>query len=333
MDILSSGISTPVALALVALIGYFVGRRRARQRDAEESSRREMKRARQVVRELETISNFIRRSLATHHASIVRFKERVVELGTEAEQQSWLELSEEAERMLKPTMKLATQMAHAYDEIRQQTNMLMTFTEVRTDPLTGLSNRRALDEALETMFSMNQRYGQTFSLVIFDIDHFKDVNDEQGHLEGDQLLKRVALVLDQNARDTDMVVRFGGEEFVIIMPETDLRGAGVFCDRIRKVLGEELPVTISGGAAAAIDGDSPKALLSRADSALYSAKTGGRNCVYRHSGTHIERITPPAEEAEDQTLDDVNEQVEELSGEARAVLAGSANQVEAEAGT
>ena len=107
--------------------------------------------------------------------------------------------------MLKPTLKLAAQFAAAYDEIRQQSNNLMTFTEVRTDPLTGVSNRRALDETLESMFAMMHRYEQPFSVVIVDIDYFKQINDEQGHLYGDRMLKAVARLLDDNVRDTDMV--------------------------------------------------------------------------------------------------------------------------------
>ena len=125
--------------------------------------------------------------------------------------------------MLKPTLKLASQLAAAYDEIRQQSNNLMTFTEVRTDPLTGVSNRRALDETLESMFAMMHRYEHPFSVVLVDIDYFKQINDEQGHLYGDRMLKAVARLLDDNVRDTDMVARYGGEEFVIVMPQTDAR--------------------------------------------------------------------------------------------------------------
>src|SRR3954464_9619502 len=109
--------------------------------------------------------------------------------------------------MLKPTLKLAAQLAAAYDEIRQQSNNLMTFTEVRTDPLTGVSNRRALDETLESMFAMMHRYEHPVSIVLVEIDNFKQRNDEQGHLDGDRMLKSVARLLDDSVRDTDLVAR------------------------------------------------------------------------------------------------------------------------------
>jgi diguanylate cyclase len=217
----------------------------------------------------------------------VRFKNRMVNLGEEQTEAAWQELCKEAEGMLKPTLKLAAQLANAYDEIRQQSNHLMTFTEVRTDPLTGVSNRRALDETLASMFAMMSRYDSPFAVVILDIDHFKKINDEQGHLYGDSILKSVAKMLADNVRDTDVVTRYGGEEFVIVMPQTPLLGACIFSDRLRQTIERNLPLTISGGVAGAVDGDGMQTLLARADAALYSAKAAGRNRVFYHTGLEI----------------------------------------------
>src|SRR5215471_6039733 len=178
---------TPVALSIVALLGYIVGRRKKETQHltGEVQARRELKRAQAVAKELERIAAAVRRSIATHHSSVLKFKDKVSALGPEREEDgSWQELCSEAEGMLKPTLKLASQLAAAYDEIRQQSNNLMTFTEARTDPLTGVSNRRALDETLESMFAMMHRYEQPFSVVIVDIDIIKQINDEQGHLYG-----------------------------------------------------------------------------------------------------------------------------------------------------
>lgn len=280
----------PVALAAVALIGYLVGRRRREQQrgDGEAQSRRELKRAQCVARELERIAESVRRGIATHHSSVLKFKERVATLGVDQQEAAWQELCSEAEDMLKPTLKLAAQLATAYDEIRQQSNNLMTFTEVRTDPLTGVSNRRALDETLDSMFAMLHRYEQPFCLLLLDIDHFKQINDEQGHLYGDRMLRTVARLMDENVRDTDILARYGGEEFVIVMPQTTLAGATAFADRLRERIDEQMPLTISVGVAEAGDGDNPQTLLARADAALYGAKAGGRNRVYRHTGLTIE---------------------------------------------
>jgi len=287
-DIWSLQLPTPVALAAVTVIGYMVGRKRRSTQDANDNqARRELKRAQAVARELEKIADLIRRHLATHHASVVRFKNRVVTLGAAQSEGAWQELCQEAEGMLKPTFKLAAQLANAYDEIRQQSNHLMTFTEVRTDPLTGVSNRRALDETLVSMFAMMNRYELPFSVVIFDIDHFKKINDDQGHLYGDSILKSVAKLLADNVRDTDVVTRYGGEEFVIVMPQTPVTGACIFTDRLRQQVEQNLPLTLSGGVAAAVDGDGPQTLLSRADAALYSAKAAGRNRIFYHTGLEI----------------------------------------------
>ncbi len=297
MGILSFGIPAPVALAIVALVGYLVGRwRRRLETDEQAGARRELKRARAVIRELEGIAREVRAGLASHHSNVMRFKQRVQQLSLCGEAAVWKQLCDEAERMLKPTMRLSRQLAHAYDEIRQQTNLLMTFTEVRTDPLTGVSNRRALDDSLANMFGILARYGTGFSIAIFDIDHFKKINDQHGHLYGDQVLQQLARMLDDCVRETDIVARYGGEEFVVLMPQTDLGAASQFADRMRESVQTDLSITISGGVAQASEHDSPRTLLSRADAALYEAKSGGRNLVYRHLGEEAEPVASLAEQ-------------------------------------
>jgi len=297
MDPSALSIPTPVALAIIAVFGYMIGRGSKWKpvTDADQA-RRELKRAKAVAKELETIADAVRKNLATHSASISHFKDRVCELGTQQKDAAWQELCQEAEEMLKPTLRLAAQIAHAYDEIRQQSNHLMSFTEVRTDPLTRVSNRRALDETLDTMFSLLNRYDQRFSVAIFDIDHFKRLNDEHGHLYGDTALQSVAKEIDTNVRDTDVVARYGGEEFVVVMPHTGIEGACVFADRLRARIEANLSLTVSGGVAVATDGDNPQTVLSRADAALYSAKAAGRNRVFRHIGGDIEPVCPEVSE-------------------------------------
>lgn len=289
IDWLSLWVPTPVALALVALIGYLIGRRaHAGQEPSMVQARLELRRARAVAKELEQIAEAIRGSLGDHSTSLARFKERVRDLSATENAPTWKELCKEAEEILGPTLRLATQIANAYDEIRQQSSYLMSFTEVRTDPLTGVSNRRALDEMLEMMFAMRNRCGQEFSLAIFDIDNFKRINDEHGHLVGDHILQQVAKIISDTARETDFVARYGGEEFVVVMPHTDLEGAMTYAERIRREIARHelhsLKATISGGVAAAEDGDDITTLLGRADAALYHAKAEGRNRIFYQSG-------------------------------------------------
>ncbi|HWA99716.1 MAG TPA: GGDEF domain-containing protein [Pirellulales bacterium] len=279
--------TTSVALALVAILGYAIGRRQNAQTVLSDSSnpRADMKRAQAVAKDLESIAQVLRKSLARHQGSIVRFRSRVNELSERGEESAWRELCKEVEDMLGPTMELGTQLARAYDEIRRQSHQLMTFTELRIDQLTGVANRRALDDTLKSWVAMKHRYELHFSVVIFDIDHFKQINDERGHLAGDQVLQSVARIIEEVARETDIVTRFGGEEFVILMPQTDLDGACIGAERIRKMLEVKSGVTVSGGVAEAIAGDSPELLLERADTALYHAKAAGRNRVSFSDGS------------------------------------------------
>jgi diguanylate cyclase (GGDEF)-like protein len=316
VDILSLHIPTTMALAAVALIGYIFGQRTRRELPVDiEQARRELKRAHMVARELEKIADSVRKDLAVHRGSVSRFKERVRALSENRDDAAWQDLCKEAEGMLRPTLKLAMQISLAYDEIRQQSTQLMTFTEIRTDPLTGVSNRRALDETLDNMFAMMSRYDHHFSLAILDIDHFKQVNDRQGHLHGDRILQEFARLLDESVRDTDLVARYGGEEFVVVMPNTSLEGASIFSERLRELVQQRLPLTISAGLGRASKGDSAQTLLSRADSALYSAKAAGRNRVFRHDGIEIEAVTPEApSESEREVLPNACSEVESETG-------------------
>ncbi len=298
MDLFSIQLPLPAALAAVAALGYLFGRQqlRASSTGVAIQARRELRRARMVAQELERIGRVIRRNLAKHQVRLCNFKERVNKLHAEQQNAGWEDLCREADEMLQPTLRLANQIADAYDQIRQQSANLMTFTELRTDPLTGVCNRRAFDDSLAAQFALMERYGSRFSVAFIDIDHFKQVNDEHGHLHGDRILQQVAKLLDEAARETDIVTRYGGEEFVVIMPHTELSGACIFAERLRALIQEQLPVTISGGVTTAMDGDTAQTLVARADSALYGAKSAGRNHVFRHTGEQIESVmeTTPA---------------------------------------
>ena len=291
------------AFSFVALIGYLIGHfRRERSQKDVSGSRRELKRAWSTLRQMESLNTELRRQLDGHQSTLVGFKDRISNLSSLSETAAWQELSAAAETLLKPTQRLTSHLANAYDELRQQTNFLMTFTEVRTDPLTGVSNRRALDETLTTLVAMHTRYKTTFSIAIFDIDHFKRINDEQGHLEGDRILRDAARLFDDCVRDTDIVTSYGGEVFVVVMPETDLDGACIFAERMRQSFEENMPCTVSCGAASAICNETAQALLGRADTALYDAKNHGRNKVYLHDGESTTVVTePPAGQRDEDT--------------------------------
>jgi len=287
-------ISAPFALALVATLGYLFGRRSRTSADALAArSRREIRRAQTAARELEKIAWIVRRNLARHHTSLSKFKERLSDLGNQEQDESWKCLCREAAEILTPTLRLAGQIATAYDEIREQSDHLTTLTEAGTDPLTGLGNRQCLEQALADQLALMNRYEQEFAVAVFGVDQFQDVREEQGHLHGDRELQQVARIIDQLVRETDVVARYGSEQFVAVLPRTDLEGASVLGERVRACAERQLPLTVSAGVTTVLDGDTPETILSRAEAALRQAQAAGRNCVFRHDG---ERIEPANEE-------------------------------------
>ena len=155
------------------------------------------------------------------------------------------------------------------------------------DPLTGICNRAALDEMMQRELSHARRQGSSYALLILDIDHFKAVNDKYGHIIGDCALKAVAGIIDSCKRDGDLLFRYGGEEFVVLMRDTGLAGSHLLAERIRTRFeaspctcsGVDLDIRVSIGVSVLQGNDSPVSLFARADQALYSAKRNGRNQV------------------------------------------------------
>jgi diguanylate cyclase (GGDEF)-like protein len=156
------------------------------------------------------------------------------------------------------------------------------------DGLTQIFNKRYFLETLEREIARSHRYRREMSLVMFDIDHFKKINDSYGHLAGDYVLKHLAQTVKTRIRREDCFARYGGEEFAIVLPEIDGLNAKPFAEKIRQLVeGTEfkfentnIPVTISMGVATLdMDSTEPQALIKRADERLYEAKSSGRNCV------------------------------------------------------
>jgi len=158
---------------------------------------------------------------------------------------------------------------------------------VVADPLTGLGNRRYFERAIHPFFDALETHGEPFSIMVFDIDRFKRVNDILGHDMGDQILKEIAVRLASNMRAVDVVSRYGGEEFMIAMPDTTAEAALIAADRVRGLIagtpvyvdGQALKITTSAGVAQVEAGEKIRDVFKRADDALYKAKQAGRNCV------------------------------------------------------
>ncbi len=183
-----------------------------------------------------------------------------------------------------------------YDRFLATRRMLATNQELQLlameDPLLGIGNRRAMERDLDHMHSTAVRYMRFYSLILFDVDHFKLYNDHYGHQAGDKALKKIAIIIKGAIRSADRIFRYGGEELLLLLPETNQEGAEVLARRlVERVREREIPheddergvLTVSAG----ISNFDPRidsvpdwrALVARADRALYRAKSAGRNCA------------------------------------------------------
>jgi len=220
-----------------------------------------------------------------------RFFDLLVRIGSESRQRCLVELEiQQAKEQLESrveerTLELNRALIEVGDLAAQLNESLKRVEQLAvTDVLTETYNRRKFDEVVVKEHQIANHEGTPFSLIMFDIDHFKKVNDKFGHSIGDQVLKHLALVIRGLVRQGDLLIRWGGEEFLILLPGTQIEEAGPFAERIRQKVEREQfgvagSITISLGVAQLRDGDSTDSLIKRVDSALYQAKQNGRNQV------------------------------------------------------
>ncbi|GAA0794778.1 GGDEF domain-containing protein [Marinobacterium sediminicola] len=247
--------------------------RKAHQ-DLDDVVRRDVRNIHRTVKDASDLGQ-LKQSVTRQLASIMRSMEQFRLHEQEREDrlnQRYNELLNKVDQM-----ELETSKARA----RMQEEQL----RARTDPLTGLPNRTAYEQHLQTEMQRWDRYRACFSMAVGDIDYFKRINDQLGHLAGDRVLRLVAKVLRQNLRGTDFIARFGGEEFVILFPSTRAEEALQATEKLRLAVqnspfnfkGKPVEVTLSFGVAEVEDGDDLESLFTRADKALYRAKEQGRN--------------------------------------------------------
>lgn len=286
---LEIGLPITAAIGAVALIGYLFGNRTRTKQVAAIDQRRqhELDRAARIAWQLESIATGLRQNLVSHHSQLATFKRQLNEAQVEGNDMAWERLCGEAETMLGPTMQLAHQLSNAYDQIRQQSEALETFTQGRTDPLTGVGNSRALEQQLSVLLSGEYRGNAGFCVALLSLDRDSSTAEGRSMTSVLPLLPKLASAIRSCMRDSDFVARYSDDEFVVVMPQTTLAGALVFANRVRKRVAEELSTTVSCGLTEVQANDEPRVILARADSALYSAKAAGPNHLFVHDGTHI----------------------------------------------
>ncbi len=190
--------------------------------------------------------------------------------------------------------RVRTQVQRKRYNVQLRDSVQQTIEMAVTDGLTGLNNRRYLDTHLAEMMTKAKSRNKPVSIVMCDIDHFKKVNDTHGHDVGDEVIREFARRIKKNIRNIDLACRYGGEEFVIVMPDTDMALARVVAERIRNEVAlhpfiveqgaKQLPITVSLGVSCLeTEADTGDILVKRADTALYEAKRAGRNTVMFHA--------------------------------------------------
>jgi diguanylate cyclase (GGDEF)-like protein len=291
-----------MALAAVALLGFIFGRRTRRYAlpTGDVTLLIELGRAQCIAKELKHIVLRVESESSAQLCSVDAFQSQLSLMQQGAIESTWQNLRDQADALLGPTMKLSTTLSLACDELRQQQAQLNTYASTRIDPETGLHNRRSMGEHLEAMLSAHADGERRLALALFSIPAPADRESD----EWDDRLKAMGKLLEQSVRANDICARYSQDEFIVLMPKTPLAGALVFAERLVRTAGAELDCAVWGGVVEASPGETPDKLLSRADSALYSARTHEESCLFQHNGLTARRhaFDPKAEAAEPNLL-------------------------------
>lgn len=319
-DILRLGIDCILGVAQLAVgvaIGVWFLQRRGARPEAD------LRRARDLALQLHELTTFVTTSVDQHSEQVATID---AQLRVDGEEPVTNLVVGVVGEVMRANRELSDKLLRAQNQLEQKTAEIEShITEAMTDPLTELPNRRALDEQLVSRLDGWRKHHLPFSLLLIDIDHFKQFNDTHGHQVGDKVLKHVGETLRAALRRHDFVARFGGEEFAVLLPYTTLDDAMIavrksllgIADSVFEHEGQTLQITASGGLANIQNYEDGESLVRRADEALYAAKHAGRNCGFAQYADRCARIpddaapaaAPPVDIASDANLEPISEQL------------------------
>lgn len=311
--ILIGGIALGVLqIAAGIAIGLWLGRREQTGRsllaggDSSSTLAEDEKRAIQLATDLQGMTASLASSVRKHNAAIDSVDKRLRQETKEFQEQAPLASGDAAPltslivgvvgEILNSNQQLQKELVEAEAELdRQADELAAERRQSLTDPLTGLPNRRALDDHLRSRIDAWRKHRSPFSLLMLDIDHFKKLNDTYGHQAGDAALVAFGQSVAAGLRKHDVVTRFGGEEFAVLLPYTTLDEAKAAVDKVHAQIAvleadfenHTMRLTASGGVASIAPHESADSLIGRADAALYAAKQQGRDRIYRHDGVEV----------------------------------------------
>jgi diguanylate cyclase len=271
-------------------VGYSLGKSKATQKERQEHDDQRQVALNSLVELLKSTEQ-LTSDVDTHNSQMQKVHRHVGDLKVSGEMEEIQQtLLCEIAAVVKSNQRLEDDLVVARARMEVQAEELdRTRLEARTDVLSGVYNRKAFDERLHLLLSTFRREQKPFVLVLADVDHFKRINDTHGHAAGDRVVTHVGAFLKESIRLGDYVARYGGDEFALLMPDTEGDAGRDLVERLRMrvsqeafdigLRGEQAAVTFSIGVASVCEGDTDETLLLRADRALYRSKQGGRNQV------------------------------------------------------
>jgi len=297
---LVAALLTAVLLGAGLALGALIGRRQRLKREPKQADHRLENLVTHLVDWTHDVADDV-----SQYRSVVRGVSNLFQGGCESFSEGQRAATAQLlAQVVEANEQLRQRLEHAEAKLTSQASEISVYmSEARTDPLTGLANRRAYDEELARRIAQRRRHGTPVSIVVVDIDHFKRFNDTFGHQAGDEVLRCVAGILQRTMRQSDVVARLGGEEMAVVLPGGNVDEACMAAERARRAIdearfhhdGHELHVTISLGVAERKEHEDGAALSKRADAALYAAKKAGRNRTFQHDGAECRPVDQTAE--------------------------------------